>query len=70
VTSGFIFFGVLDVLQVPALSFVVLFLGRNWDYGKLNIAFTQYGRVNAQAGTFPEKAAAPAAGGLTAEQAA
>lgn len=66
VTSSFIFFGILDVLMVPLLAFAFIFLARNWDYGKLNIAFTQYGRVR-QGGTFPEKeAAAPAAGGLTA----
>jgi bacteriorhodopsin len=68
VTSGFIFFGILDLLFIPFFSFVFLVLGRNWDYGKLNIAFTQYGRVNTQAGVFPEKAAAPAAGGVTGEQ--
>lgn len=70
VTSGFIFFGILDVLMVPLLSFAVLFLARNWDYGHLNIAFTQYGRVNARPGTFPEKTTAPGAGGVTGEQAA
>ncbi|TAQ85773.1 hypothetical protein B7494_g5915 [Chlorociboria aeruginascens] len=54
VTSGFIFFGILDVLTVPLLSFAVLFLSRTWDYRALNIYFTQYGRV-AQAGDFPER---------------
>jgi len=63
VTAGFVFFGILDVLMVPLLAFAVLFLSRGWDYGKLNIAFTQYGRVR-QGGTFPEKeAAAPPRGG-------
>jgi len=70
VTDGFVFFGILDVLMLPLLSFAFLVLSRNWDYGKLNIAFTQYGRVNARPGTFPEKEAAHAAGGVTAEQAA
>ncbi|GAP90084.2 putative heat shock protein 30 [Rosellinia necatrix] len=63
VTPGFIFFGVLDVLLVPALSFAFLFLARRWDYGRLNLAFTRYGRVH-DAGQFPEKsstATAPAA---------
>ncbi len=69
VTSGFVFFGVLDVLLVPALSFVFLVLSRNWDYNRLNIAFTQYGRVRRD-GAFAEKepvapATAPA-GGVTA----
>ncbi|KGO48706.1 Rhodopsin, archaeal/bacterial/fungal [Penicillium expansum] len=40
VTGSFIFFGVLDVLMVPVLSFAVLFFARNWDYRKLNIAFS------------------------------
>lgn len=37
VTPGFIFFGVLDVLLVPVLSFAFLFLARRWDYGQLNL---------------------------------
>ncbi|KGO64500.1 Rhodopsin, archaeal/bacterial/fungal [Penicillium italicum] len=40
VTGSFVFFGVLDVLMVPVLSFAVLFFARNWDYRKLNIAFS------------------------------
>ncbi len=65
VTSGFVFFGVLDVLLIPVLSFAFLILSRRWDYGALNIAFTQYGRVH-QGGTFPEKeATATPAGGVT-----
>jgi bacteriorhodopsin len=67
VTSGFIFFGILDVLNVPVIAFAVLFLSRKWDYRGLNLYFTQYGRV-AQGGEFPERekgvvqpAAAPAA---------
>lgn len=68
VTAGFIFFGILDLLTVPVLSFVILILASRWDYGALNLYFTQYGRVS-QGGTFPERekvapaepAAAPAA---------
>ncbi|KAI0531980.1 heat shock protein 30 [Xylaria digitata] len=63
VTPGFIFFGILDVLLVPVLSFSFIFLARRWDYGQLNLAFTRYGRVH-DAGQFPEKtadASAPAA---------
>ncbi|CAK7209270.1 hypothetical protein SCUCBS95973_000382 [Sporothrix curviconia] len=54
-TPGFIFFGILDVLMIPVISFATLFLSRNWDYNKLNIAFTQYGRVYVAGGNFPEK---------------
>ncbi|KAI0974857.1 heat shock protein 30 [Xylaria arbuscula] len=63
VTPGFIFFGVLDLLLVPVLSFAFIFLARRWDYGQLNLAFTRYGRVhNAGTGQFPEKTTtAPAA---------
>ena len=57
VTPSFIFFGILDLLLVPLVAFATLFLARNWDYSRLNLAFTQYGRVNASPGTFPEKAA-------------
>jgi bacteriorhodopsin len=61
VTAGFIFFGIIDILMMPLFAFVFLFLSRSWDYGKLNIAFTQYGRVR-QDGTFPRKDAAPHVG--------
>lgn len=61
-TAGFIFFGILDVLVLPLLSFITMVMSSDWDYGKLNIAFTQYGRVPVASGSFPEKAAAaPAA---------
>lgn len=57
-----IFFGILDILMVPPVAFAVLVLARGWDYGKLNLYFTQYGRVAAAPGEFPEKTpAAPAA---------
>lgn len=59
--SGFIFFGILDILLIPVLCYATIFLSRNWDYGKLNIAFTQYGRVPVASGHFPEKNT-PAAG--------
>lgn len=62
VTASFIFFGILDVLLIPLLTFATIFLSRKWDYHRLNIAFTQYGRVHAPGGTFPEKAPAAAAG--------
>ncbi|KAK0634884.1 heat shock protein 30 [Bombardia bombarda] len=70
VTAGFVFFGVLDVLMVPVLGFAVVGLSRRWDYNRLNIAFTQYGRVATVPGTFPEKAPAAApAGGVAGEAA-
>ncbi|TVY80831.1 Protein FDD123 [Lachnellula suecica] len=71
VTSGFIFFGILDLLTVPVVAFAVLFLSRKWDYRSLNLYFTQYGRVP-QGGEFPEReksvlqpSAAPAAAPVT-----
>lgn len=63
VVAGFIWFGILDVLLIPVMTYIVILLSRKWDYGRLNIAFTQYGRVATHPGTFPEKTttAAPAA---------
>jgi len=55
VTGSFIWFGILDVLLIPVTALAFLFLARRWDYNRLNIAFTQYGRVNHHPGTFPEK---------------
>jgi bacteriorhodopsin len=70
VVGGFVFFGVLDVLLIPVFSAAFIVLSRNWDYSKLNIAFTQYGRVARSEGTFPEKAPAAApAGGVVGEHA-
>jgi len=62
VTPSFIFFGVLDILLVPAQAFAFIFLARRWDYNQLNLAFTQYGRVATISGTFPEKGTAAGAG--------
>lgn len=68
VTEGFIFFGVLDVLTVPVLAFVILLFSRRWDYGAMNLYFTQYGRVPAP-GEFREKTAtAPTAPVVDPEQ--
>lgn len=63
ITPSFIWYGILDFLLLPVTAAAFLFLARRWDYNRLNIAFTQYGRVNQQPGTFPEKntTAAPAA---------
>jgi bacteriorhodopsin len=65
VTESFIFFGILDLLLLPVLAFAFLFLSGRWDYGLMNLHFTQYGRVAQGAGTFPEKSTghtAPATG--------
>jgi len=61
VTPSFIFFGVLDILLIPVLTYAAIVLSRKWDYNRLNIAFTQYGRVTTAPGTYPEKAAPAAA---------
>ncbi|ROV89699.1 hypothetical protein VMCG_10360 [Cytospora schulzeri] len=37
VTGGFIFFGILDIVLVPVLSFVFVLLSRKWDYTQLNL---------------------------------
>jgi bacteriorhodopsin len=34
------------VLLIPGTAFVTLFLSRKWDYGRLNLHFTQSGRVH------------------------
>jgi bacteriorhodopsin len=70
VTAGFIFFGILDILTLIVISFATVVLSSKWDFGKLNLHFTQYGRV-AQGADLPEKAPAPAAAaGVVGEQAA
>lgn len=60
VVGSFIWFGILDILLIPVLAFAFLFLSRRWDYGAMNLHFTQYGRVK-QGADLPEKA--PATGG-------
>jgi len=55
VTSSFIFFGILDLLTVPVIGWAFIILSNRWDYGVLNLQFTQYGRVPAQSGTYPER---------------
>ncbi|KAK6955581.1 hypothetical protein Daesc_003223 [Daldinia eschscholtzii] len=69
VTPGYIFFGILDVLLVPVGAFAFLILSRRWDYNRLNLAFTRYGRVH-QAGEFPEKTATAPTAPVVGEQAA
>lgn len=65
VTGSFIYFGILDLLLVPVLALAFVSLARKWDYGRLNIAFTQYGRVRSNPGTFPEKEATAGHAGHT-----
>ncbi|KAH7133196.1 hypothetical protein B0J13DRAFT_561784 [Dactylonectria estremocensis] len=60
VTQSLVFFGILDLFMVPGLAFMFLFFSRKWDYGHLNLHFTQYGRVAGRDGVFPEKAAGTA----------
>lgn len=55
VTKSLVFFGILDVLMLPGLGCAFLFFSRRWDYGLLNLQFTQYGRVASHQGVFPEK---------------
>lgn len=55
ITQMFIYFGILDVLFIPVMAIVTLVLSRRWDYGRLNLHFTQYGRVRHEGGVFPEK---------------
>ncbi|KAG4295329.1 hypothetical protein FPRO06_01913 [Fusarium proliferatum] len=40
-TGGLVFFGVLDVLMVPVLTFSFIFLSRSWDWDKLSLAFSE-----------------------------
>ncbi|KAH7146050.1 hypothetical protein EDB81DRAFT_933757 [Dactylonectria macrodidyma] len=46
VTQSLIFFGILDLLLVAGTAFAFLFLARKWDYSRMNLHFTQYGRVS------------------------
>jgi bacteriorhodopsin len=60
VTDGFVFFGILDVLLVPVIAFGIIVLSARWDYRKLNLYFTQYGRVAQGADIVEREKAAPA----------
>jgi bacteriorhodopsin len=59
VTPSFIFFGILDILTFIGIAFTNLGLATNWDFNKMNLAFTQYGRVP-QGAFLPDKGPAPA----------
>lgn len=45
VTGSWIWFGILDLLLIPVVGFAFVFLSRRWDFGAMNLHFTQYGRV-------------------------
>jgi len=68
VTNGFVFFGILDVLNIPVFASLFIILSSRWDYGALNLHFTQYGRV-AQGGVLPEHEKVAPAAGVVAEPA-
>jgi bacteriorhodopsin len=42
VTSGSIFFGVIDVLMGPVLSIIFVLMTRKWDFKKLNVDFSDH----------------------------
>ncbi|CAM1510553.1 Fc.00g008880.m01.CDS01 [Cosmosporella sp. VM-42] len=54
VTGSFIFFGILDVLMVPVLTFAFVVLGRRWDWRRLNLDFSEY-RGSGQGRTISNK---------------
>jgi len=63
ITPSFIWYGILDFMMIPVTAAVFMFLARRWDYSRLNLAFTQYGRVNQEHSNFPEKNTTAAGGG-------
>lgn len=46
VVGMFVWFGILDILLIPGTAFVTVVLSKRWDYGRLNLQFTQSGRVH------------------------
>ncbi|KAI1772851.1 hypothetical protein F4818DRAFT_443732 [Hypoxylon cercidicola] len=54
VTGGSIFFGVLDILLVPVVSFGFVVLGRKWDWARLHLAVSE-SRFDPHAPTLPGK---------------
>ncbi|KAH6656724.1 hypothetical protein BKA67DRAFT_655036 [Truncatella angustata] len=59
VTPTAIFFGVLDILLLPVIALAFFFVSRKWDYNRLNLAYTRYGRVN-DGGHHQDKLTTPA----------
>ncbi|KIW59748.1 hypothetical protein PV05_00019 [Exophiala xenobiotica] len=60
VTSGFIFFGTLDVLLLPVASVGFLVLSCNWDFAALQLDVSEYRGVR-HGKVLPEKGRASAA---------
>jgi bacteriorhodopsin len=54
VTNSFIFFGVLDVLLLPVVSIGFFVLSSRWDFGKLQLDFSEYRGVR-QGQSFSKK---------------
>lgn len=42
ITGSFIFFGILDMLAVPALALLFIILASRWDYHRLHLAFSEH----------------------------
>ncbi|PTB45920.1 hypothetical protein M441DRAFT_74863 [Trichoderma asperellum CBS 433.97] len=42
ITGSFIFFGILDILAVPALALLFIILAGKWDYHHLHLAFSEH----------------------------
>ncbi|KAL9485433.1 hypothetical protein ACSS6W_004222 [Trichoderma asperelloides] len=42
ITGSFIFFGILDILVVPALALLFIILASKWDYHRLHLAFSEH----------------------------
>ena len=55
VVGAHVWFGILDILMIPIIGFAIVALSRRWDYNRLNIAFTQYGRVPTHGTHFHDK---------------
>jgi bacteriorhodopsin len=56
VTGSFVFFGILDLLLLPVVSIGFLILSRKWDFGKLQLDFSEYRGIR-QGTTLREKEA-------------
>jgi bacteriorhodopsin len=54
-TGSAVFYGVLDVVLLIGVTAVTLVLSRKWDYNRMNIFFTQHGRVYHDNRVHPEK---------------
>lgn len=42
ITGSFIFFGILDILAVPALALLFILLARKWNYPRLHLAISEH----------------------------